>query len=164
MERLPTFRCPGCDGRFVGAALSAHLADHPAERQALFARFARDHEDARVDHTHCTGQQEILPLMDPEEKERFGATDPACGPDVIACPCGGSFCAHHTFSCDTCGRFACLRHRFSATCPDCVRASGAKPVPVEKFDPFSKQRSTFIRTYRRGEPREVWDAVAEKGS
>lgn len=163
MEHPASFRCPECGESLVGAELSRHLVERPRERARLFARFVEDHEEARRAEAGCSGRREIVPLMDAEERERFGAGAEECGDEVVACTCTGSFCVHHAFSCDTCGRFACLRHRWSGTCPDCTRAATARPVKVEKYDPFSKERSTVVRTYRRSERPEVWGAVAETG-
>jgi hypothetical protein len=61
----------------------------------------------------------------------FGARSDVCGAEVVRCACQATFCGNHTFTCIECGRFTCLRHRYSAVCPECRRGVTALPVKVE---------------------------------
>ena len=151
-----SFRCPACGARFVAEAWQAHMAQATAERIEVFARFLADHVGLQPSSEECTGGAQVVPLMDPEEAGRFGATGP-CGPVSVPCGCGGSFCVAHAFACRRCGRFACLRHRWSGRCPECTGRHRAVHVP--KYDVFSKTRSVFVRTYGHDAGAEPWPAL-----
>lgn len=153
------FRCPACGEAFTRGAYAAHLAERPEERRKGFACFVADEEAEPVVGTHCSGALEILPLMDEEEQAGFGIERTACAGTLQRCGCSGTFCQEHTFVCKKCGRFACLRHRWSGTCPACSSGTQSKSVRVEKYDPFSKQRSTFVRRYRRSGGQPPWDRL-----
>lgn len=161
MGERPLFRCPQCRQTFHGGALQAHLLARPEERAKLFRRYASEPDVELLGVERCGGLLEIVPLMDAEETLRFGAAERVCGREVVRCPCGGSHCHHHTFNCISCGRFACLRHRWSGRCPRCALGQTSRPVKIDKFDPFSKQRSTFIRTYPRAGRPDVWHVLEE---